>query len=92
MKWTGGKLLKNRKILDFPPDYKVLSARYFSIEKSVYIYIQKNVSNFVPFPEFFTTGIPLFSILPAYKCQIGKSMMICVIFLWRAKAGANTEI
>ena len=42
--------------------------------------------------EFFTTGIPLVSILPAYKCQIGKSMMICVIFLWRAKAGANTEI
>ena len=45
-----------------------------------------------PTPDFFITGITLISILPAYKCQIGKSMMICVIFLWRAKAGANTEI
>ena len=54
--------------------------------------IQKNVYIFVPTPDFFITGITLISILPAYKCQIGKSMMICVIFLWRAKAGANTEI
>ena len=52
----------------------------------------KLFKTFYPTPELCITGITLISILPAYKCQIGKSMMICVIFLWRAKAGANTEI
>ena len=52
----------------------------------------KKILILYPLLELFTTSITLISILPAYKCQIGKSMMICVIFLWRAKAGANTEI